>query len=280
MLEGNMKRLELDIDLSGEVVVLTGGAGVLCGTMAEALAAKGASVALLDIDGQAAEKCAAAIRWSRGQAVAVEANVLERDDIERAARTVEQAIGCPTALINGAGGNKTQATTAPDKEFFDLPADAVRSVLDLNFLGAFLASQVFGKAMVRAGRGNIINISSMNALRPLTKIPAYSAAKAAVSNFTQWLAVHMSQSYDNKVRVNAIAPGFFLTQQNRFLLLDEKSGELTPRGRTIIEHTPMGRFGEPEELIGTVLWLLSDSSRFVHGTVIPIDGGFSAFSGV
>lgn len=275
-----MKRLELDVDFSGEVVVLTGGAGVLCSTMAEALAAKGAAVAVLDIDEQAAEKRAAAIRWRGGQAVAVKGNVLDRDDLERAAQTVAQTVGPPTALINGAGGNKAQATTGPDKEFFDLPADAVRSVFDLNFLGAFLASQVFGKAMVRAGRGNIINISSMSALRPLTKIPAYSAAKAAVSNFTQWLAVHMSRSYENKIRVNAIAPGFFLTEQNRFLLLDEESGELTPRGRTIIEHTPMGRFGEPEELIGTVLWLLSDSSRFVHGAVIPIDGGFSAFSGV
>ena len=275
-----MARSQVDIDLTGEVIVVTGGAGVLCSAMAEALAEKGAAVAVLDIAEEAAEKRAAHIRERGGNAVAVASNVLDRDDLERAAETVEAALGSPTALINGAGGNKAQATTAPGMEFFDLPADAVRWVFDLNFLGVLLPSQVFGKAMVEAEGGSIINISSMSALRPLTKIPAYSAEKAAVSNFTQWLAVHMSQNYDNKIRVNAIAPGFFLTQQNRFLLVDEKSGEWTPRGRTIIEHTPLSRFGEPEELVGTVLWLLSDSSRFVHGVVVPVDGGFSAFSGV
>jgi NAD(P)-dependent dehydrogenase (short-subunit alcohol dehydrogenase family) len=275
-----MSNRELNVDLTGEVVVITGGAGVLCGMMAEALAARGATVAVLDIDLAAAEKRAAAIRQAGGKAVAVKCSVLDRADLERAAKAVAESLGTPTVLINGAGGNKADATTAPDREFFDLPADAVRWVFDLNFIGTFLPSQVFGKAMVMGGRGIIINIASMNALRPLTKIPAYSAAKAAIANFTQWLAVHMSQNYDNKVRVNAIAPGFFLTQQNRFLLTDEKTGELTARGRTIVAHTPMGRFGEPDDLIGTLLWLLSDSSAFVHGTVIPVDGGFSAFSGV
>jgi NAD(P)-dependent dehydrogenase (short-subunit alcohol dehydrogenase family) len=271
---------ELTIDLCGEVIVITGGAGVLCSAMAHVLAARGAAVALLDIDEKVAERQAASIRKAGGRAVAVRCNVMDRSDIERAARDVEEALGTPTALINGAGGNKAEATTGPGKEFFDLPADAVRWVFDLNFLGTFLPSQVFGRLMVNGGRGNIVNISSMNALRPLTKIAAYSAAKAAVSNFTQWLAVHMSQNYGNKVRVNAIAPGFFLTQQNRFLLMDEATGKLTPRGQQIIDHTPMGRFGEPEELIGTLLWLLSDSSRFVHGIVVPVDGGYSAYGGV
>jgi len=271
---------ELQVDLSGDVVVITGGAGVLCAEMARALAARGAAVALLDVDADAARAQAESIRAAGGRALEVRCSVLEREDLERAARAVEAALGRPTVLINGAGGNKREATTAPDRSFFDLPADAVRWVFDLNFLGTFLASQVFGKVMAEGEGGSIVNISSMNALRPLTKIPAYSAAKAAVSNFTQWLAVHMSQDCGNKVRVNAIAPGFFLTQQNRFLLIDEKTSGLTPRGQQIVDHTPMGRFGAPEELIGTLLWLLSDSSKFVHGVVVPVDGGFNAYGGV
>lgn len=271
---------ELQLDLSDEIIVLTGGAGVLCGTMAEALAARGATVAVLDIDEDGAEQQAHAIREDGGDAIAVTANVLDREDLQHALSLIEESVGTPTTLVNGAGGNKADATTGPDKEFFDLPDEAVRDVFDLNFIGTFLPSQVFGQAMVEAGGGNIINISSMNAFSPLTKIPAYSAAKAAVSNFTEWLAVHMSQNYENKIRVNAIAPGFFLTKQNRFLLIDEETGDLTERGATIIDHTPMDQFGEPEDLIGTILWLLSASSNFVHGIVVPIDGGFNAFSGV
>jgi NAD(P)-dependent dehydrogenase (short-subunit alcohol dehydrogenase family) len=183
-------------------------------------------------------------------------------------------------LVNGAGGNKKQATTSPDLSFFDLPPDAIRWVFDLNFLGTLLPSQVFGQPMAEQGAGCILNVSSMNAFRPLTRIPAYSAAKAAVSNFTQWLAVHMAQEYSSRIRVNAIAPGFFLTEQNRFLLTEETTGNLTPRGRTIIEHTPMGRFGAPEDLVGTVVWLLSPAAAFVTGVVVPVDGGFSANSGV
>jgi len=184
------------------------------------------------------------------------------------------------ALINGAGGNNPRATTGPSMDFFSIPAEAMRFVLDLNLLGTILPSQVFGRVMADQGNGNIVNISSMNAFRPLTRIPAYSAAKSAVTNFTQWLAVHMAQEYSPDIRVNAIAPGFFLTEQNRFLLTDKESGELTPRGKSIISHTPMGRFGKPEDLLGAVLWLLSPASSFVTGTVIPVDGGFGAFSGV
>jgi NAD(P)-dependent dehydrogenase (short-subunit alcohol dehydrogenase family) len=165
-------------------------------------------------------------------------------------------------------------------KFFDLPAEALRGVFDLNFMGTFLPSQVFGRYFAEQKRGLILNISSMNAFRPLTKICGYSAAKAAVSNFTQWLAVHMCQNYSTDIRVNAIAPGFFLTEQNRFLLTDEKTGQLTARGKTILDHTPMGRFGSPDDLFGAVRWLLSDASKFVTGIVVPIDGGFSAFSGV
>ncbi len=271
---------ELRVDLSDEVIVITGGGGVLCGAMARALAQCGAAVAIVDIDESAAEKLSTEIKADGAHSIAAPANVMEREELKHAASLTQEALGAPTALINGAGGNKAEATTGPDMEFFDLPADAARWVFDLNFIGTFLPSQVFGKSMVESGRGSIVNISSMNALCPLTKIPAYSAAKAAVSNFTQWLAVHMSREYDNKVRVNAIAPGFFLTEQNRFLLTDEHSGELTPRGATIVDHTPMARFGDPEDLIGTLLWLLSDSAAFVHGITVPVDGGFSAFSGV
>jgi NAD(P)-dependent dehydrogenase (short-subunit alcohol dehydrogenase family) len=206
--------------------------------------------------------------------------VLDKTSMEAACRKVLERFGWVDILINGAGGNKKEATTGSDVSFFDLPLDAVQSVFNLNFIGTLLPSQVFGRILANRGEGVILNISSMNAFRPLTKIPAYSAAKAAVSNFTQWLAVHMSQEYSNKIRVNAIAPGFFLTEQNRFLLTDETNGELSPRGKTIIDHTPMGRFGDPGDLIGTMFWLLSPGAAFVHGVVVPVDGGFSAFSGV
>ena len=267
-------------DLSGKVVVATGGGGVLVGAMARALGKIGAKIAILDIVEEAAQKVAGDILAAGGEAIGIKADVLDRASVEEARDRVLERFGTVDALINGAGGNKPQATTSPEKPFFDLPPDAVRWVFDLNFLGTFIPSQVFGKVMAEKGEGVILNISSMNAFRPLTRIPAYSAAKAAVSNFTQWLAVHMAQEYSPRIRVNAIAPGFFLTHQNRFLLIDEKSGELTPRGKTIIAHTPMGRFGDPEDLIGAVIWLLSDASAFVTGVIVPIDGGFNAFSGV
>ena len=271
---------ELKADLADEIIVITGGGGVLCSTIGKGLAENGATVALLDIDEDAAAEVADEIQQDGGTALPVACDVLDKDSLRAATETVESELGTPTTVINGAGGNKPEATTAPDMEFFDLPQEAVQWVFNLNFVGTLVTSQVFGRTLADEGRGQILNISSMNAFRPLTKIPAYSAAKAAVSNFTQWLAVHMSHNHSEDIRVNAIAPGFFLTQQNRFLLIDEDTGDLTDRGQTIIDHTPQDRFGRPEDLIGTTLWLLSSSSSFVHGTVIPVDGGFSAFSGV
>jgi NAD(P)-dependent dehydrogenase (short-subunit alcohol dehydrogenase family) len=266
--------------LEGKVAAVTGGGGVLCGAISRALGRMGTRVAVLDLFPEAAQRVVSDIAAAGGEALAIRCDVLDRASVEAAAQKVLEAFGRVDILVNGAGGNKREATTAPDLSFFDLPADAVQWVFNLNFVGSLLPSQVFGKVMAEQGEGIVLNTSSMNAFRPLTRIPAYSAAKAAVSNFTQWLAVHMAQEYSTRIRVNAIAPGFFLTEQNRFLLTDEATGELTPRGRTIIDHTPMGRFGDPEDLLGTVLWLLSPASAFVTGVVVPVDGGFSAFSGV
>lgn len=271
--------IEKMFDVSGQVAVVTGGGGVLCGAMSRALAKAGVKVAVMDIFPEAAQKVVDDIVAADGEAMAVKADVLSRESLEAARDAVLEKWGTVDILINGAGGNKKQATTTPEQPFFDLPPDAVQWVFNLNFLGTFLASQVFGKVMVEKGKGNIINISSMNAFRPLTNIPAYSAAKAAVSNFTQWLAVHISQNYSPNIRVNAIAPGFFVTNQNYFLLYD-KDDNLTPRGQTILAHTPMNRFGEPEDLLSTLFWLLAPASSFVHGVVVPVDGGFNAFSGV
>lgn len=267
-------------NLDGKVAVVTGGGGVLCGTIAKALAKQGVSVAVLDINEQAAQTATKEISQQGGKALAIKADVLSHESLEKSKSIIIKEFGHLDILINGAGGNKKEATTSKELDFFDIPKEAIKWVFDLNFLGVFLSSQVFGKVLAKQEEGTIINISSMNALRPLTRIPAYSAAKSAVSNFTQWFAVHMCQNYSPKIRVNAIAPGFFLTEQNRFLLIDEKTGEPTPRGKTIIEHTPMGRFGNPEDLIGIIIWLVSPAAEFVQGTVIPVDGGFSAFSGV
>jgi NAD(P)-dependent dehydrogenase (short-subunit alcohol dehydrogenase family) len=268
-------------DLKGQVAAITGGGGILCGGMARMLAERGVKAAVMDLRADAAEKVAQEIRAAGGEAIAVQCDVLNRASVEAAAQKIMETYKRVDILINGAGGNSPKATTGPEQPLFDLPLDAMRFVFDINFVGTFLCSQVFGKIMVQQGAGNILNISSMNAIRPLTKIPAYSAAKASVSNFTQWLAVHLSQNYPAaKIRVNAIAPGFFLTDQNRFLLTQQADGSLTPRGNSIISHTPQGRFGTPEDLYGTVIWLLSPASEFVHGVVIPVDGGFSAFSGV
>ncbi len=265
-------------DLSDKTAVVTGGAGVLCSAIARMLAEEGGGVAILDLDADRAQALAEEIGGQR--VIGIGTNVLDRASIEAAAARILEVFGPADILVNGAGGNKPEATTSETVPFFDLPPDAVQQVFSLNFLGTFLPSQVFGQQMVRQGSGVILNISSMNAFRPLTRVPAYSAAKAAISNFTQWLAVHMAQEYSTAIRVNAIAPGFFLTEQNRFLLFDAQTGELTPRGRQILDHSPLGRFGVPEDLLGAVQWLVSPAADFVTGVVIPIDGGFSAYSGV
>ena len=279
------------IELEGKTAVVTGGGGVLCSAMAKALAECGAKVAVADLRLDAAETVAAAITEAGGTAIGVECNVLERASLDTARERIEAELGPVDILINGAGGNHPKGTTsmeflteevlkqanADDTTFFDLDPEGVQFVFNLNFLGTLLPSQAFARGMAERGGGVIINTSSMNAFTPLTKIPAYSGAKAAVSNFTQWLAVHMSKV---GIRVNAIAPGFFLTDQNRSLLTNE-DGSPTARGGQIIGQTPLGRYGTPEELVGTLLWLVSDAAAgFVTGTVIPVDGGFSAFSGV
>jgi NAD(P)-dependent dehydrogenase (short-subunit alcohol dehydrogenase family) len=266
--------------LAGQTAVVTGGGGVLCGALSRAFGKAGVKVAVLDIILEAAQAVVDDIVAAGGTAIAVQCNVLDKPSIEAARDVVLDAFGSVDILINGAGGNKREATTSPEAPFFDLPADAVQWVFNLNFIGTLLPTQVFGKVIAEKGDGSIINISSMNAIRPLTKIPAYSAAKAAVSNCTQWLAVHVSQNYSQKVRVNALAPGFFLTTQNKFLLQDAETGNWTPRGQQILDHTPMGHFGDPDDLVGVIFWLLSPSASFVHGIVVPIDGGFSAYSGV
>jgi NAD(P)-dependent dehydrogenase (short-subunit alcohol dehydrogenase family) len=267
-------------DFTGCSVVITGGAGILGGEIACALVGVGANVAIVDRSPELAERLIDRLEICKGRAIIVYGDVLDPETLKQTAEQVLDEFGRIDCLINGAGGNNPRATTGPDLSFFDLPPDALRFVFDLNIIGTILPSQTFGEYMAEQKEGVILNVSSMNAFRPLTRIPAYSAAKAGVSNFTQWLAVYMAQEYSPNIRVNAIAPGFFLTEQNRFLLTDEKTGELTERGKTIIEHTPMGRFGCPEDLLGTVLWLLSPASVFVTGVVVPIDGGFSAFSGV
>jgi NAD(P)-dependent dehydrogenase (short-subunit alcohol dehydrogenase family) len=266
--------------IQGKTAVITGGGGVLCSAMAAALAQAGVKVALLDLHLKCAQSVCERINQNGGEAIALACDVLDKGSLELAAEIVEKAFGPADILINGAGGNNKMATTSPDLSFFDLPPEASQWVFNLNFIGTLLPSQVFGKMMVDKGQGNILNISSMNAFRPLTRIPAYSAAKSAVSNFTQWLAVHLAMEYSSDIRVNALAPGFFLTEQNRFLLTNPVSGSLTARGKTIIEHTPMARFGLPEDLLGTMFFLISPASAFITGVVIPIDGGFSAYCGV
>jgi NAD(P)-dependent dehydrogenase (short-subunit alcohol dehydrogenase family) len=277
----NLDELTRQYDFTGRAVVITGATGVLGGEIACALVGCHANVAMLDRNLEPGKRLLELMGPdAASHAALVAGDVLDVESLRQAAGVIVERFGRIDALINAAGGNKPEATTKPDLSFFDLPVDALRWVLDLNLLGTILPCQVFGRLMAERGEGVILNVSSMNAFRPLTRIPAYSAGKAGVSNFTQWLAVHMAQQHSPRIRVNAIAPGFFLTNQNRFLLTEKESGELTPRGRTIMAHTPMGRFGEPADLVGAVLWLLSDASAFVTGIVVPIDGGFSAFSGV
>ena len=277
----NLEELSALYDFSNHTVLVTGGAGVLGSEIACALVGFNANVVLLDRDQELAEKAIERFpKVVKGRAVRVYGDVLDVETLHQANETIQAEFGAVDILINAAGGNHPSATTKPDLSFFDLPLDALRYVSDLNLLGTILPCQIFGRGMAERGEGVILNVSSMNAFRPLTRIPAYSAAKAAINNFTQWLAVHMAQEYSPRIRVNAIAPGFFLTEQNRFLLTDKDSGKLTERGESILAHTPMSRFGTPEDLLGATMWLISPASAFVTGAVIPIDGGFSAFSGV
>jgi NAD(P)-dependent dehydrogenase (short-subunit alcohol dehydrogenase family) len=272
--------LSKGFNLKGKVAVLTGGAGLLCSEMAKAIGKHGGKIVILDIYEEAMESLNEYLNQKGIENIVIKTDILDKENLKTAAKKTLDKFGKIDILINGAGGNKAEATTGPDRSFFDLQEEAVKFVVNLNFLGTFLTSQVFGKYIADNGEGIIINISSMNALTPLTKIPAYSAAKAAISNFTQWLAVYMSQNYSDKIRVNAIAPGFFLTEQNRYLLMEKDNKTLTERGKNIIDNTPMKKFGNPVDLISTILWLISPGSEFVHGAVIPVDGGFSAFSGV
>ena len=268
-------------DVKGKRIVITGGVGILCSALAKDLARKGAYVGIAHYDLERPTALVKEIEAEGGKAMPILMNVLKREEVQSAYESVIETMGGIDVLINGVGGNKKEATAIPPaSSFFDMPADAINWVFDLNFMGTLLPTQIFGKYMADTGKGVILNVSSTCAFTPLTRVAIYSAAKAAINNFTQWLAVHMCQNYSPEIRVNAIAPGFFLTTQNKFLLTDEQTGELTPRGKTIIDHTPMGRFGDAEELCGAVQWLISDASKFVTGTVVPIDGGFSAFSGV
>jgi NAD(P)-dependent dehydrogenase (short-subunit alcohol dehydrogenase family) len=276
----NLEKLLRQYDFTGQTAVITGGAGILGGEIACALAGCGAQLAILDLNLEPGRALLERMGRHAENVALLSADVLKIESLHKIAEDILARFGKVDCLINAAGGNQPQATTGPDLKFFDLPTAALRWVFDLNILGTMLPCQVFGKIMAEHHGGTILNISSMNAFRPLTRIPAYSAAKAGVSNFTQWLAVHMAHEYSPNIRVNAIAPGFFVTNQNRFLLYDRESGELTARGKSIIAHTPMGRFGNPDDLLGAVLWLLSPAAAFVTGTIVPIDGGFSAYSGV
>lgn len=282
--------LPFELDLKNKIIIITGGGGILCGMFAKALGQCGANIAVLDLRLEAANKVADEINAAGGTAKGYETNVLDKKSIESAREKILSDFGTCDILINGAGGNNPKGTTTKEyldyedlkdnkdiTTFFDLDPDGVSFVFNLNFLGTLLPTQVFAKDMAEKKSGIIVNISSMNAFTPLTKIPAYSGAKAAVSNFTEWLAVHFSKV---GIRVNAIAPGFFVTDQNRALLFNP-DGTPTPRTGKILAATPMGRFGEAEELIGTLLWLVNEkASGFVNGVVVPVDGGFSAYSGV
>ncbi len=275
------------LNIKDKVAVVTGGGGVLCSEMAKALASNGVKTVIIDLNKDAAESIAREIENEYGiTALGLSANVLERSSLEAAKKEIHNKFGPVDILVNGAGGNSPTATTKvekmlgtenPEDTFFGLQTEGFDKVFDLNFKGTLIPSMVYAEDMIHRRSGVIVNISSMNSYRPLTKIAAYSAAKAAINNFTQWLAVHFSMT---GIRVNAIAPGFLLTNQNRFLLVDEKSGEPTPRARKILNSTPMERYGTPDELTGTLLYLVSGMSKFVTGVVIPVDGGFSAYSGV
>lgn len=267
-------------DFSGKTFAVTGGAGVLGSDVVVALAGCGANVMVLSRNPARVASIQQRLGEHAGQVEALAADVLNRASLEQAAAAIQQRFGPLHGLVNAAGGNSPQATASPAMSFFDIPEEGLRYVLDLNLLGVILPCQVLGRQMAEAGEGVILNYTSMSAFRPLTNIAAYSASKAAVINFTAWLAVYLAQNFSARLRVNAIAPGFFIGEQNRFLMVDKETGQWTPRGQKVLDHTPMGRFGLPEDLLGTVLWLLSPASAFVTGITVPVDGGFSAYAGV
>lgn len=270
---------QISFDITGRVAVITGAGGIICGTMAREMAKKGAKVALLDLSVESAQKIARQINDDGGEAIAVGANVLDRASLESAREEVLGRFGRVDILINGAGGNKKEATVSPELDFFHLDIDAFKWVFDLNVTGAVLTTMVFGEPLARQESGNVVNIASMASYHPLTNTVAYCGAKAAVANFTEWMATHFNQNYGKNIRVNAIAPGFLLTAQNRFLMQRE-DGSPTERGERVLAKTPMGRYGEPEEMAGPVIWLCSEAASFVNGAIIPVDGGFSAFWGI
>ena len=270
---------DINFDISGQVAVITGAGGIICGVMAREMAKKGAKVALLDLFVESAQKIADEINAAGGDAIAVKANVLDRASLEEARDAVVAKYGRIDVLINGAGGNKKQATVSPELDFFHLDVDAIKWVFDLNVTGAVLTTMVFGELLAKQGTGNVINIASMATYHPLTNTVAYCGAKAAVANFTEWMATHFNQNYSKNIRVNAIAPGFLLTTQNKFLMQKE-DGTPTDRGQRVLNKTPMGRYGDPEEMAGPVIWLCSEAASFVNGAVIPVDGGFSSFWGI
>ena len=272
-----MGTLANQFSIKDKVIVITGGEGILGSTLAKLFANEGAKLAILGLNSERGNEIVDKIRSDGGSASFIHADVLDRSSLESALSDIEKHFGIPEILINAAGGNMAGATIAPDKTIFDLDIDDFKAVNALNLDGTVIPSIVFGKKIAQSGKGVIINFSSMAASRPLTRIVGYSAAKAGVENFTRWMAVEMAKKFGDKIRVNAIAPGFLVTDQNKDLLLNT-DGSLTDRGNDIIRQTPFGRFGQPEEIVGTLLWLCSDASSFVTGTVIPVDGGFSAFS--
>lgn len=266
-------------NLSGKVALVTGGTGVLGSSMVKGLAEAGAQIAVLGRRIDAGEKIVSELRAAGHRAIALGADVLNATQLEQARKKVLDEFGAIDILVNAAGGNLPGATIPPDKNLFDLKIDDYQKVVDLNLLGSVLPTKIFAEAMLRNNKGVVVNISSMSAIRILTRVVGYSSAKAAINNFTQWMAVEMARKFGEGFRVNAIAPGFFITEQNRSLLTNP-DGSLTPRGQAVINQTPFGRFGEPDELLGTLVWLCSDASKFVTGVVVPVDGGFSVFSGV
>ena len=271
--------MAVNFSVKDKVIVITGATGVICSTLAKELAGLGAKLVLINRHAESGQALETEIRKNGGDAIAIAADVLDKASLLAAREETLRRFGRVDVLINGAGGNKPEATTSKTQSFFDLDLEAFRGVLDLNLTGAFLTTQVFGEVLVKQGKGVVLNVASMASFQPLTNVVAYSAAKAALVNFTQWMAVHFNENYSKEIRVNAIAPGFLLSNQNRFLMQKE-DGSPTERGNKVLAKTPMGRYGNPGEMVGAVVWLCSDASSFVNGAVIAIDGGFSAASGV